>query len=53
MDPGAGLDDMEKQKFLALPELQVRLLSRPARSLLLYRLRYRGLLCKTVLLVIF
>jgi hypothetical protein len=32
VDPRAGLDDMEKIKFLNLPELEIRPLSRPARS---------------------
>jgi hypothetical protein len=39
----AGLDAMEKRKFLTLPGLELRPLARPARSLSLYRLRYRGL----------
>jgi hypothetical protein len=34
----AGLDDVEKRKFLTLPGLE---LGRPARSQSLYRLRYR------------
>jgi hypothetical protein len=38
----AGLDDVEKRKHLALPGLQLRSLGRPARSQLLYRLRYPG-----------
>jgi hypothetical protein len=42
MDPRAGLDDMEKRKFLTLPGLELRLLSRPARSQSLYRLSYPG-----------
>jgi hypothetical protein len=40
MDPRAGLDDLEKRKFLTLPGLELRTLSRPARSRSLYRLRY-------------
>jgi hypothetical protein len=32
MDPRAGLDDVEKRKFLTLPGLEFRSLSRPARS---------------------
>jgi hypothetical protein len=32
MDLRAGLDDLEKRKFLTLPGLELRLLSRPARS---------------------
>jgi hypothetical protein len=41
-DPRAGLDNMEKWKFLTKPGLEPRPLSRPARSQSLYRLRYRG-----------
>jgi hypothetical protein len=40
--PRAGLDDVEKRKFLTLPELELRLLGRPARSQSLYRLSYPG-----------
>jgi hypothetical protein len=40
--PRAGLDDVEKITFLALPGLQLRPLGRPARSQSLYRLRYPG-----------
>jgi hypothetical protein len=40
--PRAGMDDMEKRKFLTLPGLELRPLRRPARSQLLYRLRYPG-----------
>jgi hypothetical protein len=40
--PRTGLDDMEKRKFLTLPGLELRPLSRPARSQSLYRLRYPG-----------
>jgi hypothetical protein len=45
-----GLDDMEKRKFVLLPELEIRPVSRPARSQSLYRLRYPGscLLCGNV-----
>jgi hypothetical protein len=32
VDPRAGLDDVEKRKFLTLPELELRPLGRPARS---------------------
>jgi hypothetical protein len=38
----AGLDGMNKLKFLTLPELELRPLGRPARSQSLYRLRDRG-----------
>jgi hypothetical protein len=37
-----GLADVEKRKFLTLPGLELRPLSRPARSQFLYRLRYPG-----------
>jgi hypothetical protein len=40
--PRAGLDDVEKRKFLTLPGLELRLLGRSARSQSLYRLRYPG-----------
>jgi hypothetical protein len=39
VDPGAGLDDVEKRKFLTIPVLELRPLGRPARSHSLYRLR--------------
>jgi hypothetical protein len=42
VDPRAGVDDMEKRKFLILPGLKLRPLGRPARSQSLYRLRYPG-----------
>jgi hypothetical protein len=41
-NPRAGLDNMEKLKFLTLPGLELRNLSLPARSQSLYRLRYCG-----------
>jgi hypothetical protein len=40
--PRAGLDYMEKRKFLTLPGLELRPLRRPARSQSLYRLSYSG-----------
>jgi hypothetical protein len=40
VDPRAGLDDMEKRKFLTVPGLELRPRGRPARSQSLYRLRY-------------
>jgi hypothetical protein len=46
--PKAGLDAVEKRKFLTLPELQLRPLSRPSRSQSLYRLRYRGYFCSSI-----
>jgi hypothetical protein len=42
VDPRAGLDDVEKRKFLSLPGLEPRPLFRPARSQSLYRLSYPG-----------
>jgi hypothetical protein len=30
--PRAGMDDLEKRKFLTLPGLELRTLSRPART---------------------
>jgi hypothetical protein len=42
VNPRAGLDDMEKWKFLTLPELKLRRPGRLARSQSLYRLRYPG-----------
>jgi hypothetical protein len=32
VDPRAGLDDLEKRKFLILPRLELQPLGRPARS---------------------
>jgi hypothetical protein len=40
--PRAGLNDMEKRKFLTLPGLELRPLDRPVRSQSLYRLRHPG-----------
>jgi hypothetical protein len=40
--PGAGLDDVEKIKFLTIPGLELRPLGRPARSQSLYLLSYAG-----------
>jgi hypothetical protein len=42
MDPRAGLDDVEKRKFLILPGLEPLPLGRPALSQSLYRLSYPG-----------
>jgi hypothetical protein len=42
VDPRAGLDDVEKRKFLTLPGLKLRPLERPARSQSLYRLLSHG-----------
>jgi hypothetical protein len=38
--PRAGLDDLEKRKFLTLPELEIRPIVRSARRQSLYRLPY-------------
>jgi hypothetical protein len=38
--PRAGLDDVERRKFLTLPGLELWHLGRPGRSQWLYRLRY-------------
>jgi hypothetical protein len=43
--PRAGLDNVEKRKFLTLPGLVLWPLSCPARSQSLYRLRYPGSDC--------
>jgi hypothetical protein len=40
VDTKAGLDEMDKSKFLALPGLKLRPLSHLAHSQLLYRLRF-------------
>jgi hypothetical protein len=40
VDPGAGLDDVEKTKFFTVPGLELRPLGRPARSQSPSRLRY-------------
>jgi hypothetical protein len=45
MGPRAGLDNVEKIKFLTLPALELRPLGRLARKQSLYRLRYPGSLC--------
>jgi hypothetical protein len=42
VDPRAGLDDMEKTKFLTLPELELGPFGRPARNQSLYRMSYPG-----------
>jgi hypothetical protein len=42
MGPRAGLDEMEKRKYLTLLELELRPLARPASSQSLYRLSYPG-----------
>jgi hypothetical protein len=42
VSPRAGRDDVEKGKFLSLPELKLRPLGRPARSQSLYRLSNPG-----------
>jgi hypothetical protein len=42
VDSTAGLDDVEKRKFLTLTALELRPLGHPDRSQSLYRLRYHG-----------
>jgi hypothetical protein len=42
VDPRTCPDDLEKRKFLTLPGLELRPLSRPADSQSLYRLSFRG-----------
>jgi hypothetical protein len=42
MGPRAGLEDIEKRKFLDPPRLDLRPHGRRARTQSLYRLRYRG-----------
>jgi hypothetical protein len=42
VDPKAGLDNLEKRKFLTLSGLQLQPLGRPARSQSLYRLGVPG-----------
>jgi hypothetical protein len=42
VDPRAGLDEVEKRKFLTILGLELRHLGRPARSQSLYRMRYPG-----------
>jgi hypothetical protein len=53
VDPRAGLDDVEKRKFLTLPGHELRPLGRPARSQSLYRYAipaplYKGISCNIV-----
>jgi hypothetical protein len=42
VDPTAGMDDVEKRKFLTLLRLELRTLGPPVRSQSLYRLSYPG-----------
>jgi hypothetical protein len=42
VDHRAGLEDVDKRKFLTLPGLEIRPLACPSRSQSLYRLRYPG-----------
>jgi hypothetical protein len=42
VDPRAGLEDVEKRKFLTIPGLELQPFGRPASSQSLYRLRYPG-----------
>jgi hypothetical protein len=48
VDSKAGLEDVEKRKFLTLPGLELQTLGHPARSQSLYRLSYPGSLPVTV-----
>jgi hypothetical protein len=48
VDPRAGVDDVEKRKFMTLPRLELRSLGRPASSQSLYQLRYPGSLSTTI-----
>jgi hypothetical protein len=48
VDSRAGLEKVEKRKFLNLRGLELRLFGRPARSQSLYRLRSPGTLHSTV-----
>jgi hypothetical protein len=43
VDPRAGLENVEKRKFLTLPELELQPLGHPARIQSLYQLRYPGI----------
>jgi hypothetical protein len=49
--PRAGLDGVEKIKFVTIPGPELRPLGRPARSQSLYRLRYLGSLLLLLLFV--
>jgi hypothetical protein len=55
--PRAGLEDVEKRKFLTLPRLELQPLGRPARSQSLHRLRYLGSramrICATTLKLVY
>jgi hypothetical protein len=42
VDPRAGLDEVEKRKFLTLPGLELQPLGHSARSQSLYGLRHHG-----------
>jgi hypothetical protein len=42
VEPRASTDDTEGREILPLPGLELRSLGRPARSQLLYRIRYPG-----------
>jgi hypothetical protein len=50
VDPIAGLDDMEKRKFLTLKGLEIRPLGPPAHSQSLYRLSYPGAILHIMIL---
>jgi hypothetical protein len=48
VDPRAGMDNLEKRKFLALSGLELRTLNPQAHSQSLYRLHHPGSLMETV-----
>jgi hypothetical protein len=48
MGPRAGLDDVEKTKFLTVQGLELRPLGRPGRSQSLYQLCYPGSIILTI-----
>jgi hypothetical protein len=52
VSPRAGLDDLEKRKYLTLPGLELRPLGRPACSQSLYRLRNPGSYISCVVLLL-
>jgi hypothetical protein len=47
--PRAGLDNVQKRKYLTLPGLELRPIGRPARSQSLYRLSYSGFVANSTL----
>jgi hypothetical protein len=51
VEPTAGLERVEKKKFLTLQGLELRPHRRPACSLSLYRLRYRWVLDWVIVII--